>query len=68
MSDSIITCGICGHSGHLFKNFNITAIGKHGEAALECKRCGAWLDFDWIDYLNTEDLAGDIDESDWEEN
>ena len=65
MDKDIIICGICGNWGHLFEAFNVTAIGKHGGATLECKRCGAWLDFDWIEYLNVNDLMGDTDEYDW---
>ena len=68
MANDIIACGICGYSDYLFNGFNVTAVGKHGEATLECKRCGAWLEFDWKDYLDTETLTEDIDESDWEEN
>ena len=68
MDKDIITCGICGNRGYLLHDFNVTAVGKHGEATLECKRCGAWLEFDWRDYLDTETLTEDIDESDWEEN
>lgn len=65
MSNDIITCGICGHSGHLFHDFNVVGIDKYGGANLECKRCKAWLEFEWVDYLKVNDLMEDTDKYDW---
>lgn len=58
MANDIITCGICGHRGHLFEDFNIVEIDKYGYARLECKHCRAWLEFELIEHINTSDTYG----------